>query len=199
VTCDRLPGTPPPDPRWPPATAGPWCRGSIQRHVGVRADRRRVRRHPRHGFLARRPDVRRGHLQRRPASGYSCPGAPGSSGDGLPPRPTAQVSGQGGVGSFGPLVQTMDQARHTAVGRMATECAELGGHGMVGVRLSQGSFSLAGRSAPSSAPRSARKVPRTGHRCPSAVSCPGRISEADHHGLDACEACARHLDRVAAR
>ena len=77
------------------------------------------------------------------ASGYGCPGARGSSGDRLPP-PATQVSGRGGAGSFGPLVQTMDQARHTAVGRMITECAELGGHGVVGVRLSRGSFPLGG-------------------------------------------------------
>jgi uncharacterized protein YbjQ (UPF0145 family) len=38
----------------------------------------------------------------------------------------------------------MDLARHTAVGRMTTECAELGGHGVVGVRLSRGPFSLGG-------------------------------------------------------
>jgi uncharacterized protein YbjQ (UPF0145 family) len=75
-----------------------------------------------------------------PASGYSCPAAPGSSGVG----PAAQVSGRGGPGSFGPLVQTMDLARHTAVGRMITECAGLGGHGVVGVRLSRGSFPLGG-------------------------------------------------------
>ena len=66
--------------------------------------------------------------------GYSCPGAPGPSGGGLPPRSSTQVSGRGGAGSFGPLVQTMDQARRTAVGRMTTECAELGGHGVLGVR-----------------------------------------------------------------
>jgi uncharacterized protein YbjQ (UPF0145 family) len=76
-------------------------------------------------------------------SGYSCPGA-GSSGDGLPPRPATQVSGRGALGSFGPLVQTMDLARHTAVGRMITECAGLGGHGVVGVRLSRESFPLGG-------------------------------------------------------
>ena len=78
------------------------------------------------------------------ASGYSCPGAPGSSGGGAPPRPATQVCGRGGVGSFGPLLQTMEQARRTAVGRMITECAELGGHGVVGVRLSRGSFPLGG-------------------------------------------------------
>jgi uncharacterized protein YbjQ (UPF0145 family) len=77
-------------------------------------------------------------------TGYSCPGTQGPSGDGLPPRPATQVSGQGGPGSFGPLVQTMDLARHTAVGRMITECAELGGHGVVGVRLSRESFPLGG-------------------------------------------------------
>jgi uncharacterized protein YbjQ (UPF0145 family) len=80
-----------------------------------------------------------------PASGYGCPGAPGSSGDGSPPQPAVQVSGRGGAGSFGPLVQAMDQARHTAVGRMVTECAELGGHGVVGVRVSRGTFPLGGQ------------------------------------------------------
>ena len=74
------------------------------------------------------------------ASGYSCPGAPGSPGDGSPPRPATQVSGQGGAGSFGPLVQAMDQARHTAVDRMIAECAQLGGHGVVGVHVSRGTF-----------------------------------------------------------
>jgi uncharacterized protein YbjQ (UPF0145 family) len=38
----------------------------------------------------------------------------------------------------------MDQARHTAVGRMIAECAELGGHGVVGVRVSRGMFPLGG-------------------------------------------------------
>jgi uncharacterized protein YbjQ (UPF0145 family) len=74
------------------------------------------------------------------ASGYSCPGAWRSRSDGLP----TQVSGQGGPGSFGPLVQAMYQARHTAIDRMTTECAGLGGHGVVGVLLSRGSFPLGG-------------------------------------------------------
>jgi uncharacterized protein YbjQ (UPF0145 family) len=78
------------------------------------------------------------------ATGYGCPGAPGSSSDGTPVRPATQVSGEGGDGSFGPLVQAMDQARHTAVGRMITECAELGGHGVVGVHVSRGPFLLGG-------------------------------------------------------
>jgi uncharacterized protein YbjQ (UPF0145 family) len=38
----------------------------------------------------------------------------------------------------------MDLARHTAIGRMITECAELGGHGVVGVRVSGESFTLGG-------------------------------------------------------
>jgi uncharacterized protein YbjQ (UPF0145 family) len=38
----------------------------------------------------------------------------------------------------------MELARRTALGRMATECAELGGHGVVGVRLTRGSFPLGG-------------------------------------------------------
>jgi uncharacterized protein YbjQ (UPF0145 family) len=58
------------------------------------------------------------------ASGYPCPGASGSSG--------------------GPLVEATYQAREVAVGRMSAECAQLGGHGVVGVRLSLGSFLLGG-------------------------------------------------------
>ena len=71
-------------------------------------------------------------------TGADCPGA-GSSG---PPR--AQVSGQAGPGSFGPLVRAMYQARHTALDRMTAECARLGGHGVVGVRLARGPFTLGG-------------------------------------------------------
>jgi len=78
------------------------------------------------------------------ASGYSCPGTWRSHGDGMPPRPATQVSGQGGSGSFSPLVQAMYQARHLAINRMTAECTELGGHGVVGVRLSRGSFPLGG-------------------------------------------------------
>ena len=78
------------------------------------------------------------------ASGYSCPGSWGSRADGLPPRATTQLSGRGGLGSFGPLVQAMYQARRNAIDRMTTECTELGGHGVVGVRLSRGSFPLGG-------------------------------------------------------
>ena len=78
------------------------------------------------------------------ATGYGCPGAPGPPGDGSPPGLATQVSGLGGAGSFAPLVQAMDQARHTAVGRMITECAELGGHGVVGVHVSRGAFPLGG-------------------------------------------------------
>jgi uncharacterized protein YbjQ (UPF0145 family) len=77
-------------------------------------------------------------------TGYGCPGTGGSRG-GSPARPATQVSGQGGAGSFGPLVQAMYEARHAAIDRMAAECTELGGHGVVGVRLVMGSFPLGGR------------------------------------------------------
>jgi uncharacterized protein YbjQ (UPF0145 family) len=103
------------------------------------------------------------------ASGYSCSGAPGSSGDGSPSQPATQVSGQGAPGSFGPLVQTMDQARHTAVGRMITECAELGGHGVVSVRLSRGSFPLGG--AQFMALGTAVRVAGTTHGQPAPFTC----------------------------
>jgi uncharacterized protein YbjQ (UPF0145 family) len=76
--------------------------------------------------------------------GYNCPGAWGSYGYGVPARTVTQVSGRGGFGSFAPLVQTMYEARHKAIDRMTAECAELGGHGVVGVRLTIGSFPAGG-------------------------------------------------------
>ena len=42
------------------------------------------------------------------------------------------------------MVQTLYQARHKALARMSAECAELGGHGVVGVLLSIGSFPAGG-------------------------------------------------------
>ena len=54
------------------------------------------------------------------------------------------VRGYSCPGSFGPLVQAMYQARDQAIDRMTTECTELGGQGVVGVRLSRGSFPLGG-------------------------------------------------------
>jgi uncharacterized protein YbjQ (UPF0145 family) len=77
-------------------------------------------------------------------TGYRCPGVWRPSGGGAPARPATQVSGPGGTGSFGPLVQAMYAARHAAIDRMTAECAELGGNGVVGVRLSRGSFPLGG-------------------------------------------------------
>ncbi len=74
------------------------------------------------------------------ARGYDCPAAQGSAGA----APATQVSGQGEPGSFGLLVEAMYQARQTALGRMAAECAGLGGHGVVGVRLRRGPFRLGG-------------------------------------------------------
>ena len=75
--------------------------------------------------------------------GYNCPGP---FGDGMvsPDRMITQVSGRGGSGSFGPLVQTLYKARRTAIARMSAECAELGGHGVVGVRLTVGASPTGG-------------------------------------------------------
>ena len=75
--------------------------------------------------------------------GYNCPGAWGSWGY-VPARTTTQVSGRSGFGSYGPLVQAMYQARHKALDRMTAECEELGGHGVVGVRLTIGGFPAGG-------------------------------------------------------
>jgi len=81
------------------------------------------------------------------AGGYGCPGAWGSYGYGWQGGVVSgrtQVSSQGGYGSFGPLVKTMYEARRAAIGRMVTECTELGGHGVVGVRLTIGAFPAGG-------------------------------------------------------
>jgi uncharacterized protein YbjQ (UPF0145 family) len=78
------------------------------------------------------------------ASGYGCPGAWGSSGDRTPAGPASQVPGRRDAGPFGPLVEAMYQARQTAIDRMTAECAALGGHGVVGVRLSRGALPLSG-------------------------------------------------------
>src|SRR5215469_834244 len=77
--------------------------------------------------------------------GYNCPGSWGSwGGYGTPARTVTQVSSQGGYGSFAPLVRTMYEARHKALDRMTAECEELGGHGVVGVRLTIGGFPAGG-------------------------------------------------------
>src|SRR5579859_5032959 len=77
--------------------------------------------------------------------GYGCPGAwAGYGGFAIPYRSVTQVSGQGGFGSFRGLVQTMYTARRTAISRMTAECAELGGHGIVGVQLTIGPFPAGG-------------------------------------------------------
>jgi uncharacterized protein YbjQ (UPF0145 family) len=77
--------------------------------------------------------------------GFSCPGAwAGFSGYGAPVASITAVSGDGSYASYGPMVQTLYEARRTAIGRMTEECAELGGHGVVGVKLTIGSFPAGG-------------------------------------------------------
>jgi uncharacterized protein YbjQ (UPF0145 family) len=76
--------------------------------------------------------------------GYGCPGAWGSYGWAPAVGARTQVSSRGGYGSFGPLVQAMYEARRTAINRMTAECKELGGHGVVGVRLVIGAFPAGG-------------------------------------------------------
>jgi uncharacterized protein YbjQ (UPF0145 family) len=76
--------------------------------------------------------------------GYGCPGGWSSGYFGGFAVAATQVSGQGGWASYGPLAQAMYDARHKAISRMTAECAALGGHGIVGVTLSFGSFPLGG-------------------------------------------------------
>ena len=78
--------------------------------------------------------------------GYSCPG--GWTGFGMASYNRSQTTlssgGRSSYGSFGPLVQTMYEARRKAIARMVAECQALGGHGVVGVRLTIGSFPSGG-------------------------------------------------------
>ncbi|HEX3488588.1 MAG TPA: heavy metal-binding domain-containing protein [Streptosporangiaceae bacterium] len=80
------------------------------------------------------------------AGGYACPGAwAGYGGFVTPASSMTAVSGGGtSFGSFGPMVQVLYEARRRAISRMTTECQELGGHGIVGVQLSIGSFPAGG-------------------------------------------------------
>jgi uncharacterized protein YbjQ (UPF0145 family) len=77
--------------------------------------------------------------------GWGCPGAwSGYGGFASPYRTVTAVSGTGSIGSFGPMVQTLYNARRRALGRMTEECEELGGHGVVGVSLTIGQFPAGG-------------------------------------------------------
>jgi len=77
--------------------------------------------------------------------GYGCPGGwSGYGGFAQPFRTPTQVSGRGGYGSFGPLIEAMYEARHKALDRMSAECTELGGQGIVGVLLTIGAFPAGG-------------------------------------------------------
>jgi uncharacterized protein YbjQ (UPF0145 family) len=49
-----------------------------------------------------------------------------------------------GQSMYAPLVRTMYEARRAAIDRMAAECQQLGGHGVVGVRLKIGRFPAGG-------------------------------------------------------
>ena len=101
---------------------------------------------------------------------------------------------------FGPLVEAMYQARRTAVDRMTAECAALGGHGVVGVRLSRGPFTLGGLefTAIGTAVR-ATGVP-AGPRVPFTSGVSGQdFARLITGGLGAGRADPRHRDRGAAR
>ena len=78
--------------------------------------------------------------------GYGCPsgyfGSYNRMTSGWRPGVTS-LSSSGGKAMYAPLVQTMYAARRTAIDRMKAECAALGGHGVVGVRLKIGRFPAA--------------------------------------------------------
>jgi uncharacterized protein YbjQ (UPF0145 family) len=83
--------------------------------------------------------------------GYGCPAYGGGYGMGrigmlsaTPYSTVTATSGSGSLNSYAPLVRTMYEARRQAIGRMTRECVELGGHGVVGVKLTIGSFPAGG-------------------------------------------------------
>jgi len=83
--------------------------------------------------------------------GYGCPsygtgyGIARMGALGVTPYNSVTVtSGSGRYNAYGPLVQTLYEARRSAISRMTTECRELGGDGVVGVRLTVGPFPAGG-------------------------------------------------------
>ena len=132
--------------------------------------------------------------------GYGC-AAPGPATTATrvgPTRSVTQVSSRGGVTSFAPLVQALYDARHTAINRMTAECADLGGHGVVGVNLSIGRFPAGGLEF---------KAIGTAVRAPGAPLAEGPLHlrpvragfcQADHARLGAGRSRARDLGRGAA-
>jgi uncharacterized protein YbjQ (UPF0145 family) len=65
---------------------------------------------------------------------------PPGSGIRLGPGPVQPPTGAAAIGSARPLVSVLYQARRAAINRMTTECAALGGLGVIGVTLSVGPF-----------------------------------------------------------
>jgi uncharacterized protein YbjQ (UPF0145 family) len=83
--------------------------------------------------------------------GYGCPAygsgygfGPAGIYAGGPYSTVTATSGGGSLNSYAPLVRTMYQARRQAIGRMTAECKELGCDGVVGVRLTIGTFPAGG-------------------------------------------------------
>src|SRR5437660_10366451 len=77
--------------------------------------------------------------------GFGCPGAWSGLGRyGVPAVGVTTVSGDGNFASFRPMVATLYEARRAAISRMTAECAQLGGHGVVGVSLTIGAFPAGG-------------------------------------------------------
>jgi uncharacterized protein YbjQ (UPF0145 family) len=64
-------------------------------------------------------------------TGVNCPGTTAAAYQ----RPDASVFWKGAGGPTGRLAQSLREGRQTALDRMAGECAELGGHGVVGATL----------------------------------------------------------------
>ncbi len=82
----------------------------------------------------------------RRGDGYRCPRVTASTAEVLPAASSeVRLPEQDDDGPLGPLVRAMDQARHTALERLTAQCAGLGGDGVVGLRVSRGSFLLGGQ------------------------------------------------------
>ncbi len=65
---------------------------------------------------------------------------PGPAGIRLSRGPVQKPAGAAAIGSARALVSVLYQARRAAISRMTTECAALGGHGIIGVTLTVGPF-----------------------------------------------------------
>ena len=169
------------EPREQPLAAGrrsPDGRDQAQRHLGLGAHVRRVRRGPL--GRASSPPAR---CSAPPSTTSATPAATAARARGAAtatpgaPRPRGPRCRAGAATArSGRWCKTMYEARRTAISRMVAECAELGGHGVVGVRLTIGPFPVRRPGVQGDRHRGRARRARRRSATRSPPTCPARTS-----------------------